>query len=219
MTTQEIIDYMQSLVDDTLDSAFLLDLAKAADEKIRSERDWEILKKLDTSKSTAAGDTYTSTKALPTDFFAPSRYIFINRLPHRPIPFVEREAYRDTPRVYYIDYANAVFGICGSQATASTITFPYIYKPSDLTTSTSPVFPSDFHKLWAYEMASLYEAGIDADDTYFRMSAEQKLQARMLWDRLISWDARLKLHSMDHSAASIDSSLDVNEPDTNLGNY
>ena len=68
-------------------------------------------------------------------------------------------------------------------------------------------------------MAALYEAGIDADDTYFRMSAENKLQAKMLWDRLIGWDARLKLHSMDFSASPLDSSLDIDEKDNNLGNY
>lgn len=219
MTVQEIIDFFQSIIDDTIDADFALDLVKSADEKIRSERDWEILKKLDTTKTHTAGDIYTSTKALPTDFFAPSRYIFINRIPYRPIPFVEREAYRDTPRVYYIDYANAVYGICGTASSSQTITFPYIYRPTTLTTASTPVFPSEFHKLWAYEMAALYEAGIDADDTYFRMSAENKLQAKMLWDRLIGWDARLKLHSMDHSASSIDSSLDVNERDPNLGTY
>lgn len=219
MTVEQIQDFFANIVDDTLDNDFLLDLVKSADEKIRSERDWEILKKLDTTKTHSSGDTYTSTKDLPTDFFAPARFIFINRIPHRPIPFIEREAYRDTPRVYYIDYANAVYGICGTASSSQTITFPYIYRPTTLTTSSTPVFPSEFHKLWAFEMAALYEAGIDADDTYFRMSAENKLQAKMLWDRLISWDSRLKLHSMDFSAASIDSSLDIDEKDNNLGNY
>ena len=49
----------------------------------------------------------------------------------------------------------------------------------------------------AYEMAFIYQAGIDGDDLNFRMSAEHKLQHAELKKLMLSWDADIKARNMN----------------------
>lgn len=223
-TPQDVKDFFEELIDDTIGETFFYQLLNKANDALIAERDWEAFKAIDTSKSTAVGDTYLSTKALPVDFYTPRRKIYVGTLEHLPIPFEKRIVYKDTPRLYYIDHANNVFGICGTQSMAQVISFPYNPIPTEITSADSASttiikWPTLFRTVLAFKMAELIEAGVDADSISVRMSAQQRGEYRELKRQIEDWDARLKLHAMDYSASSIDDSIDTDGTDPNLGLY
>ena len=224
-TPAQLKTFFENLIDDTIDTDFFYNLLNKANDELIQERDWELFKSPNTTYSTAVGDTYLTTHALPTDFFTPRRYIYVGNLRYAPIPFEKRILYKDSARKYYIDHANAVFAICGTQGSVQTITFLYNKIPTEITSadsasSTIIKWPSLFRTILAFKMADIIEAGVDADDIAFRMSEKQRAEYARLKKGLESWDARLKLHAMDFSSAdSDDAGEDYDEGDPNLGSY
>ena len=62
-----------------------------------------------------------------------------------------------------------------------------------MTAGTSPVWPEKFHKRLPFEMARLYQEGLDSDDLSFRMSPSQARIAKLLKEGMELWDDNLKL--------------------------
>lgn len=185
MTGSEILTMFGQIIDqqgnNPLDETFALQLLNLANHKLEDETDWEYLKK----KWTISGT------ALPTDFSKPIKIICDKE--YVPLhPFEDYEFYDDG---YYIDYANRTINAIDTYPVAPILTYKAV--GSEVTTSGSPVFPTRFHPLLAYEMASIYQAGIDGDDLNFRMSAEHKLQHGLLKKLMLSWDADLKVRNMN----------------------
>lgn len=185
MTGSEIITMFSQIIgeegDNPLDNAFSLQLLNLAKNKIEDLTDWEYLKK----KWTISGTT------LPTDFNEPIKIICDKD--YVPLhPFEDYEFYDDG---YYIDYANNTINAIDTYP--SPVILTYKKTTDDLTTETSPLFPSRFHPILAYEMAFIYQAGIDGDDLNFRMSAEHKLQHAELKKLMLSWDADIKARNMN----------------------
>lgn len=208
MTTTEIKTFFENLIDDAWDETATLQLMNQADAVIRSEREWEILKKIDASKTASPGDTYLSMKDLPTDFdravsIVPLR---VNRTPYLPVRFEEREGFRDTPLRWYIDYRARQFALTGGIGSAQTIYLPYIYKPLDLALSAdathldAPVWPSQFHVILAYKMAEIHSLSIDTDDIAAKQGPQQLRAYRELLNAMQTWDANLKLQGMNYQA-------------------
>ena len=225
-TPQEVKDFFEELIDDTIGDTFFYQLLNKANDELIGERDWELFKATDETNTANTSDTYLTMKDLPTDFLTPRRFILVGTQEYRPIPFEKRIVYKDGSRLYYIDYANAKFALCGSINTAQTIVFIYNKIPTEILSSdsTSEIiikWPSVYRTILAFKMADIIEAGVDADTLAFRMSAKQREEYNRIRKQLESWDARLKLHAMDFSSAPINDGRndDYNTPDKNLGNY
>lgn len=198
MTGQQCIDKFHNYVSDELDSDFELQLVNDAKNGLESELQLEITKKLYSSLSVTAGQTYTTSRALPTDFFLPLT-IYVGSQAYIPIPFERQHEYRSISGYYWIDLANDVFYLSGTQTTNDTIFFYYQYETPDLSVSTSPVWPSRFHSIIPLEMARIYwqidqgEKGRSWDDKY---EADYKRWTGLMQD----WDTRLKLNAIGSSA-------------------
>jgi hypothetical protein len=185
MTGSEILTLFAQIIgeegDSPLDQTFALQLMNIAKDKVEELTDFEYLKK----------KVSLTTSTLPANF---REFIKLtsNAVPVPLRPFEDYEMYNDG---YYIDYANSTINAIGSYTTTPIMT--YKYQTDDLTTSTSPVFPARFHSLLAYEMAFIYQAGIDGDDLNFRMSQIHLTQREELKKLLLNWDAQIKQKNMN----------------------
>lgn len=195
----EIIDFFHTLVSDEYDTDAEYNLLRQADALIRRSRPWEILKKLDSSQTRSAGETFSNTKSLPSDFDRPNK-VFVGESQRHPLKRVrleESQVFKDLSRFYLIDYRSGTFAISNGTH-AGTIYFNYIYKPARLTadgsgsTLTAPVFPDDYYSIYAYKMAEIAMGGIDEDDRSVAAVPQWVRSYRELWDAMISWDADLK---------------------------
>ena len=205
MTGTEILALFEDIIDDSWDedSAFLLmDSAKVA---VEEDRPWEFLKTEDSSKSRAVGDTFASTKALPTNFGRDYKmYVGDSLIEYFPVPFEERRRYRNLSRRYYIDMVNLVMGFCGVAASAETIYLQYLKTTTTLTSANKALtiltWPTRFHPYLAFKMAEIYFAGIDADDITARMSPKHAQTAKMMYSAMVRWDTALKLRARGGSS-------------------
>lgn len=199
MNGEQIKDFFERLIDDSVSNDLALDLMNTAKDEIETERDWEMLKKLDSSNTTTVGNTHTDGISLPDDFFTPTG-IWVGDDEYFPVRFEEQRKWKDIGRRYYIDHFNSTLHLCGTRAESKTIYIFYIHFTDDLTLETSPIWPK-LHKRIPYKMAELYLAGVDSDDVSRMMSPEHAKQAKLLEWRMKSWDARLKLKAMGGSTA------------------
>lgn len=206
MNAQQIIDKFESMVGDSLDPDFTLQLANDAKDEVEQDVSPEGLKAVDASASTAVGQTYATGIALPADFYLPERRIYVGDTPHYQVPLERAVEYRGTAGFFYIDNANGTYHLCGTQTAVQAITFPYRYATADLVltpTPTSPTWPPKFHSLIPMKMAELYfpidggERGRSWDDKW------ERLYARGL-RRFRDYDSRLKLAAMDRGSSSMD---------------
>jgi hypothetical protein len=77
--------------------------------------------------------------------------------PYIVVPFSQRRNYRNISNVCYLDLANSRLYFTVQPASAQAVEFDYIKREADLTTATSPLFPTAHHDILAYAMASKYD--------------------------------------------------------------
>lgn len=205
MNGDAIKQFFLDIIDETSLEAgedFIYDLMTHAKDVVESGLDLEILKKLDSSNSVSAGDTVDTPHSLPSDFYAPliQGSLFVDTKEHVQVPYEQKQHYKSASGYFLIDYVSGKYYLTGEQCQAGTIYFWYFYATGDMAARVTPVWPAKFHKLIAFIMAELYEAGLDSDDLSYRMSAEQKNQKQVLWDAMVRWNARLQLAAMNGRA-------------------
>jgi hypothetical protein len=200
MTGSEIIAKFNNYVSDSLDADFALQLANDAKNSIETELQLEITKKLNSSASVSAGQTYTTARSLPADFFLPLN-IYVGTTPYEPVPFEHQQLYQSISGKYWIDLGNNTYYLGGTQGSTQTIYFYYQRATDDLTISTSPVWPSRFHSLIPLEMAVMYYP-IDAPERSRMLDDKFWAMYTRLKNQMIDWDAQLKLHAMNRSATA-----------------
>lgn len=199
MTGQQIIDKFETIVGDSLDPDFTLQLVNDAKNSIETELQLEITKKVNSSGSVTAGQTYTTSRSLPADFFSPLA-VWVGTRPLTPVPFEHQHLYQSDSSKYWIDLANSNYYLGGTQGTAGTIYFYYQRATDDLVTNTSPVWPTRFHSLIPYEMARKYFA-IDQLEKSRSWLPEHQTFYMEIKRQMIDWDARLKLNALNYSAS------------------
>lgn len=205
MIGSAIITKFETLLGDSLDPDFTLQLINDAKNSIETELELEITKKLNSSGSTTAGQTYTTARSLPSDFFLPMT-IRVGTQRIYPIPFESQIDFRDINGYYWIDLVNSNYYLTGTQGSAQTISFFYQYATTDLLTTTAPVWPARFHSLIPYEMARKYFA-IDAGEKSRSWLPEMQLFYNELKNQMIQWNHKLKLNGMDNSATAFDAAI------------
>jgi len=200
LTGQDIINFFKRLVgDESISDDLALDLANTAKDEIEEERGWRMLLVKDTSKTFGPGDDYTTAKDLPDDFRVEHKVALVdsegNEVEYEPIPFENLVKNKDSD-YYSIDYANNKLYISGSVSKTYTIYLYYFKFTDDLTLTTSPTWPSRFHKIIPYKMAEIWLAGIDADTlTRLQWTVHKEVGDR-LYKAMKRWDATLWSRSM-----------------------
>lgn len=206
MTDSEIITQFRELVDDTLDETLEIQLANNAKNKIEREMKLEILKALDSSNSTTAGQTYTTAEPLPAAFrgLATDR-IYVGTTPYFPVPFDRSVEYRESGgNRFYLDMANNNLHLCGIQASAQTITIPYLKKTTDITAAsvtaetTTVLWPTEFHSLIPFEMVKLFDQ-IERGEKARSWKQEWEFEYNQLKNAMRDWDHDLKLAAIGSS--------------------
>ncbi len=191
---QQIVDKFNNLVDDSFDAGtdFALDLATDAMDDIAGELKLYINRKVDTSKTTTAGQTHTTALAMPADFLNFSKpYIFVSTVKYYQVSHEDRQKWKDSPNHFYYDPADGIH-LCGTQNSAQTITIPYIKSNTDLTLDTYPIWPKEFHMLIPMRMAINYFP-IDQGEKSESWQPEWFGLYQNKLDRFIDWDAQMKL--------------------------
>src|SRR5690349_1942664 len=115
MIDSEILTQFESFLDgDTLDQTLEIQLANNAKNRLERELKLLIHQKERATQATTAGQTYTTTYALPTDFRA---WVTLYRGTQllRPVPFLYRVAHRSSPDRYFTDHKNRTFALTGTQ--------------------------------------------------------------------------------------------------------
>ena len=201
MTGQELLNFLNNLLDDSVDQDFGLDLLNNAKDIIEADRPWRMLLKEDSSNTFGSSDDYLTAKSLPSDFLFDVRVLLgiESNDDYReldPIPFERRREFANTGGKYVIDVANSNLYVCDSVSDTYTIYLYYIYKTPDITLTTEPVWPSKFHRLIAFLAAELYKSGVDFDDVNVGQALAHNKQAIMLFNAMKYWDNKLKLRAL-----------------------
>ena len=79
----------------------------------------------------------------------------------------------------------------------------YFAKTNDVDADSSPVWPARFHALIAYEMAVIFNGGIDPDEISSSKFSGMLLLRKELRDSFEQWDARIKSKSMNDSTQQL----------------
>lgn len=221
ITPEEIKTQFESLIDDSIDEDRAYELMELSKNKVETELKLEILKDMDETQTANPGDTYLSMKTLNTE----ARQLLkltVGLIPYIPVPFMNRENFRNAARRYYIDWKNKQFALCGTIASTQTIRQYFLTKTTRITSSnaddaTTIVWPDEFKPLLAFMMAGIYQGNIDPDDIAVRQSVQQFVQGQMLLDAMIAWDQDIKLASMNNVGGFLsdhegEGGLDDNDP-------
>jgi len=204
MTGQDIINFFQNLIDETVNVDFALDLLANAKDLIEADRIWRMLIKEDSSQTFGSSDTYLTAKNLPSDFFTDHK-VFLgiesedDYKEYDPVPFEWRRKHKSS-QVYAIDYANKKIYICGDVDKTYTIYIYYVYETPAITLTTSPIWPAKFHKLIAFMMAELYQVGVNYDEITARQAIAHSRQGTLLYNAMVEWDSKLWAQAMGKRA-------------------
>lgn len=166
---------------------------------IEERRPWRALVKSDLSKTWGSGDTYQTTKALPTDFGSFDGNEAIKLIPSngsptilKQIPLKSAEEFKSYSGYFYVDYANNTFSITGTADKEYTVSISYVSTSPDIDEDNAWVFPSRFHPVLAYMVSGMEKGGINYDDIFAKMTPENRSQAQAILSSLIKWDDRIK---------------------------
>lgn len=180
----------EALVEDSIDSDLAYQLMNNAKDKIEDERDWSFLKKLDTDAATS------SAIPLPADYKR-TISLYVGTQPYLQILFEQKQLFQNSALRWYLDFANSNYYIIGSNV-SGTIYHNYIYQTSDISALTSPVWPSRFHKLLAFEMAILYFA-VDQGDRGRSWDDKWNVQYQLLHNSMVDWDIALQKRAVENA--------------------
>lgn len=204
MTGAELKTFTESLIDDTIEETLFYSLLNVARDEIEDMLEWEILKTWDRNLAWNPGDSYLSSKNLPSNFrsmFGDGIIFLGEDNPYYPVPYKDIYKYRNSSNKYSIDYSANKLYIIGSENTNYIINLPYLITTSEIASGTSWSFPARYHKLLGFRVAAYYTLGVDADDLYARMSPAHRIAALGLENGLKKWNTRLALMSMDNSSS------------------
>ena len=203
MTGQEIINKFSLWVDDgtELSATDELELLNDVYKEVWTERPWEFAKK------SYSGSISGTTVALPSDLAyitenarytdnqannyidnqAP-RLVWIGDNYYRLINWSDRKQYEGKEGYCYIDIVND--NLVFTTSVSGTVEYDYVFFPEDLTTSTSPVFPSAYHKVLVHLMASS-DYAIQQFNKAKSYASENQVKANEILEKMRIWNANL----------------------------
>lgn len=210
MDGQDLLDELNNLTDESIESSLALTLFNLIKNLIEGERPWRMLVKEDSSQTITTSNTYLTAKTLPSDFLFDIKVLIGDSdgnsyEEYDPVSYELRRAHKNSPR-YSINYADSEFYILDTPSEQKTIYLYYIYQTDDIALDTSPVWPAKFHKIISFLAAEIYKAGVDVDEIELRGALQMSKQGALLYNSMKSWDNKLKLRSMNNSTPMKESS-------------
>jgi|15BtaG_2_1085339.scaffolds.fasta_scaffold00263_8 hypothetical protein len=204
MTAANIIKKFELFMDDTteLSSDEALDLVNKVYQFVCMQNEWAFLHK----EFSGTQSTSVDYIALPSDFAyvasnrnysditayeASNPVVFVGTeySPVKIVSYADRRQYLNQDGYAYVDLDNDRLVFTKQPASAKSVEFDYHAVPTDLTTSTSPVFPDRFHDV-------IYH-GMCVDDFIIQQSDKAKSYARendakynTYLDSMIMWNSR-----------------------------
>lgn len=198
MTGATMKELFETIVDDSLDETAFYLLLNSHKDILETEMDLEILVKLDESQSAT-----TSAITLPTDFQSPILlYVASNTTPYKPVPFTQKPIFQNQSGYYYIDYKNNQYYLCGTPDAGLVRNF-YKYRTPDIEATTSPVWPTAFHKLLPLEMAKLYYP-IDQGDRSASWDDKWEKERLVIRNAMITWNENLRKRAHENGLGITD---------------
>lgn len=191
---QQIIDKANNLIDDEFEAGddFALDEANEAKDEIEAELKLYICQALDETNSTSNGQTYATAISMPSKFLNFAKpYIYVGGVKFFGVPLQDKAKWKDAAYRFWYDPSDGIH-LSGIQNASQLISIPYIKSTPDLTLSTSPIWPSQFHKLIPMKMAIEFFP-IDQGDKAQSWEPEWLGLYQRLLDRFADWDAKMKL--------------------------
>jgi hypothetical protein len=205
MTGAEIKTLSESILDgETIPEDFFYQLLNIAKTKLEEQRLWQYLKKVDSS-NTASSSVVT----LPSDFAEEYKITIGTSDELSPVPFEEQHIYATASGRYFIDWANLTLKLLGNSIKSDTLYLFYKRFTPEVTSATSPVFPTRFHPLLGFYVAAYYQSGVDSDDVFARMAPENRLAAMELERAMKQWDSGIAMRAQDNTIGVAHSSPGV----------
>lgn len=196
--TEEILDGIE------LEDDFFYNLLNIAKTKLEGKRLWQFLKKLDSSNTASS-----SIISLPSDFAEDYKVMVGSNFEYTPVPFEEQQNYARSSGKYYIDYSTNQLKLLGSSIPSQPLYIFYKRFTDDITSSSSPVFPSRFHPILAFYVAGFYQVGIDSDDIFARMGPENKRAAMELENSMSMWDTSIAMRAQNNRMGVAESNNEI----------
>ena len=212
MTAQEIKNRVEAITDLSLGTDFI-DYLNEAQQAIFVERDWAFLIDVDTSNTLSSGDDWDTLKDLPTDF-GRMLSMYVDDSLYIETPYVDRQAYKDGARRYYIDHLNSKFAFLGNTSGSYTVYLYYLRQLTDLTLLTeTPSLPTIFHRILGFKVAIDYLSDQESEEGSVTDKIVQRLQVRYARElnNLVIWDAHNQSGAMNFGNESIPNTRGIND--------
>jgi len=193
MTGAELYTMVDSILDDSPDEVLFYQLLNVFKNTVEDSRPWAFLKVLDDTQTATAGNNSTIARSLPATWRSTYKLFVGQDAPYDQVPFDEQHIWRNSSNRFFIDVANDTYSLLGTVGSAQTIYHYYIKTTPDITSITSPVWPSRFHPYLGFGVAGYIQMGVDADDIFARMSPENKAMALLVKQSMESWDSSLQM--------------------------
>lgn len=185
MTGLEIKTMIEALVDDTLDDTIAYQIINNKINEIEAERPWKYLKTTSTSLTATTSTTHDTANTIPTDC-ATLLKIEVGDMEYKPKPLQDKKEWEDITGYYFVKGSS--FYLSGTVDETKTITITYRAFSTEITSATSPSFPTRFHKMLAYFGASEYYI-MDAGEKAMSWSNELFTRGELLLRQMRLWDA------------------------------
>jgi hypothetical protein len=207
MTGAEIKTFADALVQDTMPDTFFIGAVNTAKDVLEGERDWEHLKKLNSSLTHASGSTSSTSHALPTDFGSPIRLtVGADTSARSLVSYGDERMLRDDAGYFFIDWANSLYYLTGTEGAGGTLYFLYKRFTDDIASGTEPSWPAALDttvgRCLAYDVAKQWFAQ-DQGEREFSWSPEMAAEAQRLRLSLVSWDEKLKAKAVNSTPADM----------------
>jgi len=179
-TTADIKAFAESILDQTIDNDLFYNLVNIAKDIREGSRAFQYLQKL-------SQPSFASSITLPSDF-REERKLIINGVEVQRIRFDEQHLYT-SGNFFYIDHAGGTYHpLC----TSGLVNLYYLKNTPEITSSVTPLLPSRFWSLFAYDVVVAIQAGQDADSEFARMAVENQRKANEIWSAVCFWDNQLQ---------------------------
>jgi len=183
-TANELITKFKNMVDDELDSDYMLQLVNDAMHEVEEMAVWEVLK----GKTTFT----TNSVALPSEYGRILKLVEVESwIEYKQVPYEQQDIYDNFAYTYYIDYANSTVYLTDQQNTNSKALY-YMKASDDLTgTDSWDSFPTRFHSILPYKMAEIYYAA-DAGEKQRAWDDRWASQYERMLNRMYQWNDSIK---------------------------
>lgn len=187
-TTEEIQALVEQILGETIDDDLFLLLANIAKDSREEMRSFCFLDKVNSSNTST-----TSPITLPSDLRS-VRKIMVGDQLLAPIKFDEQHLYRNSSNFYFLDRSANTLNLTNT-VSGKTVYIYYIKTTPEITSVVTPVWPSRFWPLIAFDVVVMQQAGIDADSEFARMAVQNDKKAEQLWRAFIAWDNLQQINS------------------------